>query len=131
MLYQHPAVHQAAVFAIPNRVMGELVGAAVTLRPEAAAAPPASRELIAWCQSRLAHYKVPSEVHIVPKMPTTGAAAGWRDWFGWEAGGRGSGTGDMTQGHHQDSMPRLCSCRLLTLLPSQPPFPCSQAPARY
>jgi len=34
-LYTHPAVHQAAVFGVPNRVMGELVAAAVTLRPEA------------------------------------------------------------------------------------------------
>ena len=37
MLYGHPAVHQAAVFGVPSRVMGELVAAAVTLRPEAAA----------------------------------------------------------------------------------------------
>ena len=35
MLFQHPGVHQAAVFGVPNRVMGELVAAAVTLRPEA------------------------------------------------------------------------------------------------
>jgi acyl-CoA synthetase (AMP-forming)/AMP-acid ligase II len=37
VLYSHPAVHQAAVFGLPSRVMGELVGAAVTLRPDAAA----------------------------------------------------------------------------------------------
>ena len=37
MLHQHPVVHQAAVFGTPSRVMGELVCAAVTLRPEAAA----------------------------------------------------------------------------------------------
>lgn len=37
VLYAHPAVHQAAVFGVPSRVMGELVGAAVTLRPNAAA----------------------------------------------------------------------------------------------
>lgn len=35
VLFQHPGVHQAAVFGVPNRVMGELVAAAVTLRPEA------------------------------------------------------------------------------------------------
>lgn len=74
MLYQHPAVHHAAVFGIPNRVMGELVGAAVMLRPGEAPLPP--RDLIAWCQARLAHYKVPSEVHVVDKMPTTGAGEG-------------------------------------------------------
>lgn len=69
VLYLHPAVHQAAVFGIPNRVMGELVGAAATLRPGESLAPKA---LIAWCQEWLAHYKVPSEVHVVEKMPTTG-----------------------------------------------------------
>lgn len=37
MLYSHPGVHQAAVFGLPNRVMGELVAAAVTLRPDAQA----------------------------------------------------------------------------------------------
>lgn len=35
VLFQHPGVHQAAVFGVPNRVMGELVAAAVTLRPDA------------------------------------------------------------------------------------------------
>ncbi len=71
MLYLHPAVHQAAVFGIPNRVMGELVGAADTLR--GGESVPA-KDLIAWCQARLAHYKVPSEVHILDRMPTTGQA---------------------------------------------------------
>lgn len=37
VLHQHPAVYQAAVFGLPSRVMGELVGAAVTLRPDAQA----------------------------------------------------------------------------------------------
>lgn len=37
MLESHPGVHQAAVFGVPSRVMGELVGAAVTLRPEVTA----------------------------------------------------------------------------------------------
>lgn len=31
------------------------------------------RELINWCAARLAHYKVPSAVHILAKMPTTGS----------------------------------------------------------
>lgn len=72
VLHQHPAVHHAAVFGIPNRVMGELVGAAVTIVQEHKAAPPAARELIAWCRERLADYKVPAAVHIVEKLPTTG-----------------------------------------------------------
>ena len=35
VLHSHPAVQQAAVFGVPSRVMGELVAAAVTLRPGA------------------------------------------------------------------------------------------------
>lgn len=31
------------------------------------------RELIDWCAARLAHFKVPAAVHILPKMPTTGS----------------------------------------------------------
>ena len=72
VLYLHPAVHQAAVFGVPNRVMGELVGAAVTLRGGEGAGRPTPAELVAWCATRLAHYKVPSSVHVLEKMPTTG-----------------------------------------------------------
>jgi hypothetical protein len=31
------------------------------------------RDLISWCAGRLAHYKVPAALHILPKMPTTGS----------------------------------------------------------
>lgn len=31
------------------------------------------RELVEWCAARLAHYKVPAAVHILPKLPTTGS----------------------------------------------------------
>ena len=70
VLYLHPAVHEAAVFGVPNRVLGELVAAAVTLRT--GMPPPAPHELVRWCQTQLAHYKVPSVIHIVDKMPKTG-----------------------------------------------------------
>ncbi len=78
VLHAHPAVHQAAVFGVPNRVMGELVAAAVTLVQCAGSggvAPSAglSKELIAWCKERLAEYKVPTAVHIIEKFPTTGS----------------------------------------------------------
>lgn len=33
----------------------------------------APRELIDWCAARLAHYKVPAAMHVLPKMPTTGS----------------------------------------------------------
>ena len=76
VLHAHPAVHQAAVFGQPNRVMGELVVAAVTLvNTLASSSPPpvTGKDLIAWCKERLAEYKVPVAVHIVEKFPTTGS----------------------------------------------------------
>jgi len=80
VLHAHPAVHQAAVFGVPNRVMGELVAAAVTLVQQpggdggvAPASAGLSKELIAWCNERLAEYKVPIAVHIIDKFPTTGS----------------------------------------------------------
>lgn len=79
VLHAHPAVHQAAVLGVPNRVMGELVAAAVTLVQQpggvggVAASAGLSKELIAWCKERLAEYKVPTVVHIIDKFPTTGS----------------------------------------------------------
>jgi hypothetical protein len=75
VLHSHPDVAQAAVFGIPNTVMGELVAAAVVLRPgaDAAAAGGVSGALVQWCRARLAHYKVPAQVHVVEALPATGS----------------------------------------------------------
>ena len=69
---------------VPNRLLGELVEAAVTLlAPEgagpgpaaaagaAAAATVSEQDLIAHCAASLASFKVPHRVFIVPAMPTT------------------------------------------------------------
>jgi acyl carrier protein len=76
VLVSHPDVAQAAVFGVPNAVLGELVAAAVVLKPRQAGGPQAQtlqRELIDWTRARLAHYKVPSQVHVVAAMPVTGS----------------------------------------------------------
>ncbi len=80
VLHAHPSVHQSAVFGVPNKVMGELVAAAVTLVHHpvgssgiSAGSAVLSKELIAWCKERLAEYKVPIAVHIIDKFPTTGS----------------------------------------------------------
>ncbi|KDD72376.1 AMP-binding enzyme, partial [Helicosporidium sp. ATCC 50920] len=74
-LYAHPAVAAAAVFGVANRVLGELVGAAVTLKEPRVSGQEAAlaRELVAWCRARLAEYKVPSVVHVLDAMPVTGS----------------------------------------------------------
>lgn len=73
VLHSHPAVHQAAVFGIENKVMGELVTAAVTVKPEAVTSSFLGRDLVVWCRERLAEYKVPITVHVVDALPTTGS----------------------------------------------------------
>ena len=51
VLYEHPAVAEAAVVGIPHPTHGEEVGAAVVLKPGAEAAP---AELRAFCRERVA-----------------------------------------------------------------------------
>src|SRR5439155_25256739 len=57
VLYRHPQVMEAAVVAKPDPVWGETPCAFVTLKPEAG--PISAEDVIAWCRTNLAHYKVP------------------------------------------------------------------------
>ena len=88
VLHSHPAVHQAAVFGVANKVMGELVMAAVTLKPEFQGQN-LGKELVQWCRKNLAEYKVPVAVHTVEAFPTTGSGkimkTKLRDMFSGEA----------------------------------------------
>jgi len=66
VLYAHPAVSEAAVYGVPDAVLGERVLAAVVLRPGMAASP---EELTAHCRPYLADYKLPSEFEFVAAVP--------------------------------------------------------------
>jgi acyl-CoA synthetase (AMP-forming)/AMP-acid ligase II len=65
-LLTHPAVAEAVCFGVPDRVYGEGVAAAVTLKGEATEA-----ELIAHCRSSLADFKCPNVIYIVEAIPRT------------------------------------------------------------
>jgi len=70
VLYEHPAVQEAAVIGIPHPSLGEEVGAAVTLRPGAACT---TQELRDYVKERVAAYKYPRHVWLtdgLPKGPT-------------------------------------------------------------
>jgi len=66
LLYEHPAVREAAVLGVPHDTLGEEVGAAVALKAGAEATP---EDLRAFVKERLAAYKYPRQVWIVDELP--------------------------------------------------------------
>lgn len=68
VLYQHPAVREAAVVGRPDPYRGETVKAFVSL---AAGAQTTPAELISFCKERMAAYKYPREVEILEDLPKT------------------------------------------------------------
>ncbi len=70
VLVSHPAVAQAAAFAIPDERLGEAVAAAVVLRPRSTVS---EAEIRTYASQKLAHFKIPSRVVFldeIPKGPT-------------------------------------------------------------
>jgi acyl-CoA synthetase (AMP-forming)/AMP-acid ligase II/thioesterase domain-containing protein len=66
VLRAHPDVTEAVAFAVPHPRLGEEVGAAVVLRPDATVTGPGLRVFAA---GRLAPYKVPRRVVVVDAVP--------------------------------------------------------------
>ncbi|MGW7823606.1 long-chain-fatty-acid--CoA ligase [Streptomyces puniciscabiei] len=66
VLYEHPAVAEAAVIAVPHAVHGDEVAAVVTLKPGSGAGADELREFV---KSRVAAYKYPRVVRIVDALP--------------------------------------------------------------
>ncbi len=70
VIYQHPAVREAAVVGIADEYRGETVKAYVALKAgmEEGIAP---EDLISFCKDRMAAYKYPRQVEFVPEIPKT------------------------------------------------------------
>jgi len=66
VLYEHPAVAEAAVIGIPHDSLGEEVGAAVALKKGAAVT---ADELRDYVKARVAAYKYPRLVWLVDALP--------------------------------------------------------------
>jgi acyl-CoA synthetase (AMP-forming)/AMP-acid ligase II/thioesterase domain-containing protein/acyl carrier protein len=65
-LLLHPAVREAAAFAVPHPRLGENVGAAVVLH---GGAEITSLQLIDFIYDRLAPFQMPRHIHIVDRLP--------------------------------------------------------------
>jgi long-chain acyl-CoA synthetase len=74
VLYRHPTVLEAAVFGIADPRWGEAVHAIVVPRVPAAEVPGLAAELIAFCRSEIAGYKVPKRIEVRDEpLPKSGA----------------------------------------------------------
>jgi long-chain acyl-CoA synthetase len=65
-LLAHPDVANAAVLGVEDERMGEALAAYVSLRP---GADLDTKDLIAFARSRIAGYKVPYAIEILPELP--------------------------------------------------------------
>jgi fatty-acyl-CoA synthase len=67
-LYTHPDILDAQVIGVPDPKYGEELMAWVRLRPGASLSAAALR---AFCEGKLAHYKIPRYLHVVDEFPMT------------------------------------------------------------
>ena len=69
VLMQHPAVQEAATIGVPHERRGESVKSFVVLRPGETAT---AEQIIAYCRSNLAAYKVPRAIEFRTSLPKSG-----------------------------------------------------------
>lgn len=70
VLYTHPAVLECAVFGAPDEKWGEVVRAAVVLKPDTMVS---KEELLAYIGIKISNYKVPKSIEFLSELPKSGA----------------------------------------------------------
>ncbi|MHA6668772.1 AMP-binding protein [Homoserinimonas sp. A447] len=71
VLFAHPGVADAAVIGVPDDRWGETGAAYIVARKGVATD---EQELIAWCESQLARFKVPRYIRFVAEIPRSSSA---------------------------------------------------------
>lgn len=67
-LHRHPDIAEVAVAGLPDLKYGEIVAAWIVPRAGAVLSPDDVRD---FCRGRIAHFKVPACISIVPSLPKT------------------------------------------------------------
>jgi long-chain acyl-CoA synthetase len=70
VLYQHPAVLEAAVIGVPDQYWVERVHAVVTLKQGATCTP---EEIMSFCKARISRFKAPKSCEITKDLPKSAA----------------------------------------------------------
>lgn len=70
-IYEHPAVHEAAVFGVPHERLGEEVGVAILPNDGATLTP---EELWAFLDDKIAKFKIPTQVVLMTEPLPRNAA---------------------------------------------------------
>ncbi len=68
VLYEHPAILEAAVAGLPHEKKGEEVSAWIVLKPGFSVT---EEEIITYCREKLAPYKIPRRVEFRDELPKT------------------------------------------------------------
>ncbi|MEK4425788.1 long-chain-fatty-acid--CoA ligase [Solibacillus sp. FSL K6-1523] len=68
VLYKHPAISEVCVYGVPDAYRGETVKAAIVLRDGQEAT---EADIINWCNTYLARYKVPRLIEFKIELPKT------------------------------------------------------------
>jgi len=69
VLFQHPAVAEAAVTGVTDSYRGETVAAFVVLKPGIEASEQTKQEILAFCKEKLIAYKVPKILQFRDSLP--------------------------------------------------------------
>jgi long-chain acyl-CoA synthetase len=70
VLYQHPAIREAAVVGEPDKLHGEIPVAFVALKE---GAETTAQELRQHCRDNIGRHEVPRKVHLIPQLPKNAA----------------------------------------------------------
>ncbi|MEN8841912.1 MAG: long-chain fatty acid--CoA ligase [Octadecabacter sp.] len=69
VLYEHPAIAEAAIIGVPDARWGEVGCAVVVIRPDI---PFDTTEIVALCEGKLARFKWPAHVVLLDALPRNG-----------------------------------------------------------